>query len=311
MAINKAFLGHGIFTEYSITNALGRFRNYGGGVPATTPSQQIARFVTAMKDMDIRNVWIQIFTRHQKFDMDPANAQLRKDLITALSHANIPWAGWGYCAGANAARDMTWIQQFKAELNMEAFVIDAEPEENKHKDVWTKDDFVNFVSGVSHSFGIDNVALSTWPCVQLREISVKTLMKAAEPFVCLFAPQVYWMDYPSNVHYHTLGYSMTDYPPHDPVSFVRMMIRAWADAGFTKPLVMSGQAYWENGSPSKAVMNLKASQFVNHFADWNQILGFNWYHAGKGDDTNATGSMSDEMVATIKTAKLGAKPYKA
>ena len=58
-------------------------------------------------------------------------------------------------------------------------------------------------------------------------------------------------------------------------------------------------------------MNLKASQFANHFSDWNQILGFNWYHAGKGDDTNATGSMSDEMVATIKAAKLGAKPYKA
>jgi hypothetical protein len=58
---------------------------------------------------------------------------------------------------------------------------------------------------------------------------------------------------------------MADYPPHDPVSFVRMMIRAWADAGFTKPLVISGQAYWENGT---------------------------------------------DMIAAIKTAKLGTKPYK-
>jgi hypothetical protein len=310
MAINKAFLGHGIFTEYSITNALDRFKHYGGGAPAATPADQIARFVTAMKDMDVRNVWIQIFTRQQKFDMDAASTQLRKDLITALTNANISWAGWGYCAGANATRDLGWIQQFKSDLGMQAFVIDAEPEEAKHKDVWTTEDFTNFVSGVSNRFGVDNVAISTWPCVQLRENSVKTLLKAAEPFVCLFAPQVYWMDYPSNVHYHTLGYSMADYPPHDPVSFVRMMIRAWADAGFTKPLVMSGQAYWESTSPSKAVMNLKASQFANHFADWTQILGFNWYHAGKGDDTNATGSMSDEMVATIKAARLGAKPYK-
>jgi hypothetical protein len=309
MAINKAFLGHGIFTEYSIHNALGRFKNY-GGAPAATPNQQIAHFVTAMQDMDIRNVWIQIFTRHQQFDMDAPSALLRKDLITALTNANIAWAGWGYCAGANATRDLGWIQQFKNDLGMKAFVIDAEPEENRHKDVWTTPDFTNFVRGVSNLFGIDNVALSTWPCVQLRENSVKTLMKAAEPFVCLFAPQAYWMDYPGNVHYRTLGYSMTDYPPHDPVSFVRMMIRAWADAGFTKPLVISGQAYWENGTPSKAVMSQKAQQFANHFSDWNEILGFNWYHAGKGDDSDENGSLSDDMIAPIKTAKLGTKPYK-
>jgi hypothetical protein len=193
---------------------------------------------------------------------------------------------------------------------MQAFVIDAEPEEAKGKDVWTSADFTTFVTGVNGLFGTDNLALSTWPCVQLREKSVRALMKIAEPLVCLFAPQVYWMDYPGNVHYHTLGYSMTEYPPHDPVAFVRMMIRAWTDAGFVKPLVISGQAYWENSSPSRSVMSLKADQFAQHFADWNQIMGFNWYHAGKGDDSNAEGSMSDAMVTAIKTAKLGAKPYK-
>jgi hypothetical protein len=310
MAINKAFLGHGIFTEYSITNALGRFKNYGGGAPATTPSDQIARFVAAMRDMEIQNVWIQIFTRNQKFDMDAASAQLRKDLIAALTNANIAWAGWGYCAGVNATRDLDWITQFKNDLGMQAFVIDAEPEAAKQKDVWTAADFKAFVSGLSQLFGVDNLALSTWPCVQLREDSVKTLMKIAEPFICLYAPQAYWMDYPGNVHYHTLGYSMTDFPPHDPVSFVRMVIRAWADAGFTKPLVISGQAYWENSSPTKAAMNQKAAAFATHFADWNQILGFNWYHAGKADNTGSDGSMSDEMIAAIIGAKLGAKPCK-
>jgi len=89
-----------------------------------------------------------------------------------------------------------------------------------------------------------------------------------------------------------------------------MMIRAWADAGFTKPLVISGQAYWENSSPTKAAMNQKAAAFATHFADWNQILGFNWYHAGKADNTGSDGSMSDEMIAAIIGAKLGAKPYK-
>jgi hypothetical protein len=308
MAINKAFLGHGIFTEYSIMNALGRFKNYGGGAPAVTPNEKIARFVAALQDMDVRNVWMQIFTRNQKFDTDPAGAQTRKDLITALTNANIAWAGWGYCGGAHAQRDLGWIGQFKNDLGMQAFVIDAEPEEGK--DIWTPADFTTFVTGVNQLFGTDNLALSTWPCVQLRENSVSDLMKIAEPLVCLFAPQVYWMNHPSNVHYNTLGYSKADYPPHDPVAFVRMMIRAWKDAGFTKPLVISGQAYWENGSPSRDAMNQKADRFAGHFAEWNQILGFNWYHAGKGDDSISEGSMSDGMVTTIKAAKLGAKPYK-
>jgi hypothetical protein len=310
MAINRAFLGHGIFTEYSINNAVERFKGYGGGAPAATPADKITRFVTAMKDMDINNVWIQLFTRNQKFDMDAPSTQLRKDLITALGNAGILWAGWGYCAGANATRDLGWIQQFKNDLGMQAFVIDAEPEEENDKDVWTEADFTAFVSGVNHLFGTDNLALSTWPCVQLRENSVKTLMKLAEPLICLFAPQVYWMDHPSNVHYHTLGYSMTDYPPHDPVAFVRMMIRAWTDAGFVKPLVISGQAYWETGTPSRTSMDMKADQFARHFPDWNQILGFNWYHAGKDDNSEQEGSMSDGMINSIKSAKLGHKPYK-
>jgi hypothetical protein len=309
MTINKAFLGHGIFTEYSIHNALERFRTYGGGTPATTDADKIARFVKALQDMQISNVWMQIFTRKQRFDMDTAGAQLRKNLIAAFGNANISWAGWGYCAGSNATRDLGWIQHFKNDLDMKAFVIDAEPEENK--DDWTEGDFSAFVTGVNQLFGTDNVALSTWPCVQIREKSVKKLMQIAEPLVSLFAPQAYWMNYPTTVHYNTLGYSPANYPPHDPVAFVRMMIRAWKDAGFTKPLVISGQAYWESSSPSKAVMDAKADQFARHFADWDQILGFNWYHAGKDNNSDSEGSMSDAMVASIVSAKLGGKPYKA
>jgi len=311
MAINQAFRGHGIFTEYSINNALERFKGYGGGAPAATPADKVTRFVTAMKDMDVNNVWIQLFTRNKKFDMDDLSANLRKNLIAALGNAGIYWAGWGYCAGANATRDLGWIQDFKNDLGMQAFVIDAEPEEEKDKDIWTSDGFSDFVTGVNERFGTDNLALSTWPCVQVREKSVKTLMKIAEPLICLFAPQVYWMNHPSEPpHYSTLGYSEADFPPHDPVSFVRMMIRAWKDAGFTKPLVISGQAYWTPDSPSQAKMNLKAERFAKHFADWNQIVGFNWYHAGKSDNSMEDGSMSDSMIDSIKSAKLGGKPYK-
>jgi hypothetical protein len=37
MAINPAFLGHGIFTEFSVNNALKRFANYTSPNPANPP----------------------------------------------------------------------------------------------------------------------------------------------------------------------------------------------------------------------------------------------------------------------------------
>jgi hypothetical protein len=310
MTINPAFCGHGIFTEYSIHNALTRFAGYGGGAPATTPDEQISRFVQAMKDMEIASVWIQLFTRPQKIDADAASADLRKKLIAALAAAGVRWAGWGYCAGVNWVRDKGWIKSFRDDLGMQAFVIDAEPEEANNKDVWTEANFKNFVTYVSGLFGSDNLALSTWPALQLREASVTTLIKIAEPLICLIAPQVYWNTYPTTVHYNTLGYSKTEFPPNDPVSFVRMMLRAWKDAGITTPLVMSGQAYWgESANTPQSVMTPKVAQFANNFQDWDKIIGFNWYHAG-GANTGGTGSMSDQMIADIKSAHLGGKSYK-
>jgi hypothetical protein len=253
MAIHPALVGHGMFTEYSITNALTRLANYGAGAPATTPPERIARFVKAMQDMDVRTVWIQLFTRGTKFDMDTAGAKLRKDLIAALGNANINWAGWGYCAGKNSARDKTWISDLRDDLGMKAFVIDAEPEAKDDKDVWTEDDFESFVIAQKKLFGVDNLALSTWPVLQIREKAVTKLMKLAAPHVSLFAPQAYWMSFPSKVHYNS-GFSKETYPPNDPTSYVRLVIDSWALAGIATPLVVTGQLYWESKTPSKTKM---------------------------------------------------------
>jgi hypothetical protein len=54
-------------------------------------------------------------------------------------------------------------------------------------------------------------------------------------------------------------------------------------------------------------MEGKVADFVSNFADWSQILGFSWYHAGQSD--SPPDSMSDAMIASIKQAQLGTKPY--
>src|SRR5690242_4967905 len=122
MAISKAFCNHGLFTEGSVTVALGRYRKAGS---APSPSDGIDEFVSALKRMHITNVWIQLFSRGG--DIDKANPALRLALIARLKQENIPWAGWGYCAGKNAQRDLQLIKDLRSDLGMSAFVIDAEP----------------------------------------------------------------------------------------------------------------------------------------------------------------------------------------
>jgi hypothetical protein len=263
--------------------------------------------------MQISTVWIQLFTRSSTGDVDPtpAGAKLRKDLIARLGGAGIKVAGWGYCAAKNRDRDVGLIKKFRDDLGISAFVIDAEPE--KGKDVWTKSAFDAFTQAVNGLYGTDNLALSTWPVLQIQDEPanpVIELMGIAAPRVSLFAPQAYWMKYPVKVHYNSTGLKEADFPRNDSVSFVRLVIAAWRKLGFTTPLVVSGQAYWGEGSPPKKTMEAKVDRFAQTFADWPQIVGFNWYHAGKAN-TNADGSMSDEMIKSIAAGKLGTKPYQA
>jgi hypothetical protein len=331
MAINPVFLGHGIFAEYGIKDALQRFEKYGAapGSPQPTWDQRIERFVQALQDMEVATLWLQLFSRGpKKFDdVGEETYGHRKTLLSKLSSANIKWVGWGYTSGKNWQRDKDWISELKNDLGMSAYVIDAEPgnkiypnpefpkdRQKRLPDIWKTDDFERFTDAIGALFGKDNLAVSTWPVLQIQNdpahgLPVIDLMKIAAPKVCLFAPQAYWMNYPGRTHYATLGYSEQDYPSKDPASFVRLVIQSWKDAGITNPLVITGQAYWGEGSGlSESTMSAKVKYFTENFRDWNRILGFNWYHAGKVN-TDVDGSMSDKMVGYINAAHLGSKPY--
>ena len=56
-------------------------------------------------------------------------------------------------------------------------------------------------------------------------------------------------------------------------------MRGAAD-GIANPLVITGQAYWGEGAPTKSVMEEKLGAFATGFQEWGKIIGFNWWHAG-------------------------------
>ena len=329
MAINPAFPGHGIFTELSVTNAINRYANYVSSNPANPqPADNIDRFINALADMRITNVWIHLFSRGKdREDAAGGSHAQREQLIARLNNRGIPWAGWGYCAGHTTAADMNLIGKFKSDpkIAMKAFVLDIEPGNDipdpdnpghTMKDKWIPADFDALVDKANQLMSISNLAISTWPVLQLqKDFDAPALMKRAVGKVCLFAPQAYWMGYPGNPHYafDPAHFNARKYPRDDPSAFVRLVIDSWEILNFATPLVISGQSYWElsdkGGSPSRETMEVKIYQLGRKFSDWQRIIGFNWYHAGLAS-TEMDGSMSDDMIRYIGDAGFDAKPYK-
>ncbi|MCZ7593914.1 MAG: hypothetical protein M5U16_02610 [Hyphomicrobium sp.] len=125
--------------------------------------------------------------------------------------------------------------------------------------------------------------------------------------MAMFAPQAYWMSYPKAVHYNTTGFKEADYPRDDPTSFVRLVIDSWRADNFTRPLVITGQAYWGEGAPQTSILEAKVARFTSQFADWSKIVGLNWWHAG-GDEATAP-AMSPAMIDTLWAAQLGSRPF--
>jgi hypothetical protein len=335
MAINKAFVGHGIFTELSVTRAINRYATYVSSNPANPqPADNIDRFINAVVDMHIAYVWIQLFSHGRDCESsDGGSPDQRIKLIARLNARNVPWAGWGYCASYSHDDDLALITRFKSDATIapKAFVIDAEPGNQltdpddptkKIKDTWDPAVFKTFVNAVNSLFGRDNLALSSWPVLYLHtnaDENAPALMQSAAPFVSAFAPQAYWLDNPQPAHY-TDGHTAANYPQHDPIAFVRLCLDDWskylnkwkaADPTITARLIITGEAYWgSDGSPALPVMECKLLTVANYLPDaqWGRMIGFNWYHAGMAN-TDAEGSMSDKMITSIAVAKVNLKPF--
>ena len=309
MAMNKAFLGHSLFAEYGIDNSMGRYARYGTPMPPPPQNddEYVDRFVRALKDMEIATLWIQLFSRgDKKFDSTGTDKIRREKLLAKLAQNNIGWAGWGYCAGYQCTRNKTWIKDLRDDLHMSAFIIDAEPGNDviynpatgkyDAPDIWDATEFKDFVGHVNGLFGRDNLAITTWPILKTWEqnFNALTLMKSVADKACMFNPQVYWS-----------GAAGAEAP----LDYVKRTMKAWHDDGFANEIVVTGRSYW-SAAGQEAIMNTKLKDFAAQFTGWNKLVGFGWYHSGLSTNKPDDGSMSEDMIKSLKAAYLGGKPYK-
>ena len=302
MPMSEAFKGHGTFC-YQPNEIMRKYQNY----PAPGNPGPADRFAQALRDMDMSHAWVRLFGLEGP--MEPADT---RTLLTALRNAGIHVAGWGYCHGENAAAELALAKQECDRHAITTFVADIEPGRllGGTRSKWGESEFIDFIDGLAQKFGTPNLGISTWPVLKIQndpQFPSLKLMRRVADRVAMFAPQAYWMSYPKTVHYDATGFKEADYPRNNPESFVRLVIDSWRADGFTGPLVVTGQAYWGEGSPATPILEAKVASFASQFADWPKIVGFNWWHAG-GDEVRSP-AMSPAMMAALQAAKLGGRPF--
>jgi hypothetical protein len=319
MSMNPAFRGHGTFCympdeiaryfahypngfrrSSGLMSRIGSMLGIGRAGSASAPE---TGFVGAFKDMGMSHAWVRLFGLEGVMPEGPT-----RQLVDKLGAAGIHVAGC-YCHGRNPERELATAIEQTQKFGVGAFVADIEPGRllGGTKSKWGERAFDDFVGGLATHFGTDNLGMSTWPVLKIQndpEYPSLRLMQIAADHVAMFAPQAYWMSYPTSVHYSATGFRPADYPRGDPAAFVRLVVDSWRAVGFHNPLVITGQAYWGEGAPSQAVMEGKIKTFAAGFIDWPKIAGFNWWHAGGNRF-----AMSADMIGSIADAKFGAKPY--
>jgi hypothetical protein len=163
MAVHRGFVGHGIFIEGTASESLGRYSNYPtANAPAGGLPRAIAGFVSALHDMAISSVWLQLFSRGGSLDEDGSGAT--RELVDALNSAKVIPVGWGYCHNANSSTDGALAADLCGRYGITAFVADIEPGNkiNGVEDKWQNQAFVDFVKSLGGKFGKDNLAISTF-----------------------------------------------------------------------------------------------------------------------------------------------------
>jgi hypothetical protein len=305
--MHKGFLRHGIFIEGDPINALLRYQTYktvpsmlarlasmlpDALRPAPDPATLIAKFIEAMNDMSVQSVWLQLFNAHGEIDRDGKGATT--ELVAALKSASIVPVGWGYCFSRNASTDLALALRLCEKYALDVFVADVEPGNSVDNtpDTWITSDFEALIKGLNARFGRSNLAVSTFANMS-KHPDALPVMRIAEQYVCMYAPQVYWFG-------------------NDPASYVRTSLTSWRNVGIVTPLVATAQSYWGlgEGTPTQAVMEAKVSKFIADFAnnDYGTIVGLNWYHAG-GKNVPNGGAMSDPMIQAIAAGRLNDKPF--
>jgi hypothetical protein len=292
-----AFRGHGCFL-YDPEETLAAF----GGNPDAL-AEAVAR-------SHMRHAWVRLHDVTEVVSAEPTQA-----IVAALRRRNILIAGYGWCHG----RDPEWearlgLAQMQA-YGITHYVANIEQGKNKGRKYGVSKWDVSKIHRYGKAF-----RAGAWPATQLLISTypfigthAPELMTAALPYVDGFAPQLYWFNYPSAWMWPRVDLPEgASYKVGDPASYVRLCLDMWRHYT-SKPLVITGQAYWHDGETAdfdRVDAETKFAAFLDRFNDYGRVAALNWWHLG-GRSSERSGAMSPMMFAYLRDRNLDIKPYAA
>lgn len=296
--LTDAFRGHGTLV-YLADETLAKFHN------------DTAALVAALKQGGMSHVWIRL----HDYKMKPEPEAPTRRLVDALRGASIALAGWGFDAGHDPVRDAESAARMVQDYGLTHYVADIEQDE--HGSTWTVEKVPVFLRKLKANLPDGaQVLVSSYPYLKDKH---PELMRAAAPIADGFAPQIYWQKYPSAAMLQRQSLPPRPTRPYtaekdegEPAAYADLCLDWWREAVGSKPIVLTGQAYWEKYPKrpvSQAIAEAKLRRFLERFSGWSRICGINWWHLGHRVNTAADGAMTRDMFDAIAAARLDQKPF--
>ncbi len=275
----KSFRGHGTFVYV----ASATIDDYGS----------VENTAAAMVRAGMQHAWVRV---HGRKPFPAAEKRATQALIDGLRAAGIAVAGWGWCQGDDPRAEAGAALRELATYGLTDYVADIE--HGHANSVWTVAEVELFCKTLRKtlkgSFAISSFALIDW--------HEPYLMTAAAPYVDAFAPQIYWFDYPNKTMVGRFKRpDGTSYTRGDPGSYADLCLDRWrlVSGQTTRPLVLTGQAYWGESGFEQREAEDKLRAFLKTWDGHGGIAGLNWWHFGGRD------GMSHAMLEAITNAELG------
>jgi hypothetical protein len=272
--------GHGVFV-YEPAEARRKYGDWDG----------VANAVIKMK---MTHVWVRGHSKNGLFEVDD-----NVKLIAALRKVGLQVFVWGWCQGdaqldldiKNAARAIDTFRPDGYVADIEHGVRGAE---------WSPAGIKTFLTATRAKLAGKPLIMSTHGFVPYHEPG---LMRAADPLVDAFAPQVYWFWYPTRRMIKDSG-ATGSYDLNNAAAYADLCLDAWKSV-VRKPIVITGQLYWGEAQHwDREDAETKLQEFAAGFSRYGEIVGLNWWHLAG----NATMSTAMERLITYTDfqAKLDA-----
>jgi hypothetical protein len=248
-----------------------------------------SRVADALKAMEMSHAWLRVHGKNGAWRTD-ANLALAE----AFRAAGIRVGVWGWNDGNDV--DLDIANALAAIDRYQPYTYVADIENGIDGASWTAPRARKLAAAVKDHLGNRPLVVSSFGHIVTNEPGI---MAAIDGITDYFAPQAYWFRYPEPSMLMAGDPVLAGLPTDNAAAYAKLCLHHWRKV-VTKPLVMTGQAYWgEAEGWTQADAELKLEAFLGQFDQYDGLAGLNWWNVA---DPCA---MSERMRELIAAARLG------